>query len=581
MQECDMKISNIFKEKKKESNRLSSKQITKDNFLEENIISLLNKKRKKSNSKDKDININKIFKQNNNIENHNKNNKLNKSILNDEMSIRDDENTKNKKNIFEISETTKKILEKISAKKNREKQKQRENEIKNISNSYNIDYYFYNNNPNINKKKASPPKLSSKTMEIIQKISEKRKNRFDREKHDNMDKIINRKSSFSTLHLKYEELISEKRELRLPIKYKELLNAFNNMEHIINLNKIEGNNKLITFENIKSGIESMAHRTFNLKILKQILYVVPHFYILKYIKKNEIKSFKLNDEEIDKNFDLIIEIPSDYQKRMEKYYEKNFDFSSINYYKENDSNFNPNQSPLNLSSLEKRKEIFKNILYLIVNNYHDLYLKKLKITSKFNPLEQKTWYHKFDPDNECEDIPEYDLPQPPNSNSIFESIIEKNDLKKEIMNNHDINILNETNNETKNIKGNKYVSQIFLNKLRAKERANSVINEIQNYNIYHNSLKDMSKIYKEILIQTKTVLLTNKNIHKLKDVAEMVLNSNNLIKDNLNEIGKVMNAIKKICNKYNEIINVINHSYLGPVVVLVNKDAEIPEKIEL
>ena len=149
------------------------------------------------------------------------------------------------------------------------------------------------------------------------------------------------------------------------------------------------------------------------------------------------------------------------------------------------------------------------------------------------------------------------------------------------MNEQDINTINETNNENKGIKGNKYVSQLFLNKLRAKERANSVINEIQNYNIYHNSLKDMSKIYKEILIQTKTVLLTNKNVHKLKDVAELVLNSNQLIKDNFNEIGKLMNAIKKLCSKYNEIINVINHSYLGPVVVLVNKDIEIPEKIEL
>ena len=578
----NMKISNIFKEKKKETNRLSSKQITKDIFIDEKLISLLNKKRKKSNSKDKDINKNKILKQKNNIENHNTNNNPNnKNILNDVMNIKEDEKTKNNKNVFEISERTKNILEKITSKKNREKQKQKENDLKKISYSYNIDYYIHNNNTNINEKNVSPPKLSSKTMEIIQKISEKRKNRFDREKQENMNKIYNRKTSFSTLHLKYEELISEKRELRLPIKYKELLNAFINMENIINLNKINGNNKLITFENIKTGVESKAHHSFNLKLLKQILYIVPHFYILKYVKKNEIKTFKLNDEEIDKNFDLIIDIPIDYQKRMEKYYEKDFDFSSINFYKENDTNFNPNQTLLSLSVLEKRKEIFRNILNLIVNNYHDLYLKKLKITSKFNPLEQKTWYHKFDPDKECEDIPGYDLPPPPSKNSIFETTIEKNDLKKEIMNEQDINTINETNNENKGIKVNKYVSSIFLNKLRAKERANSVINEIQNYNMYHNSLKDMSKIYKEILIQTKTVLLTNKNVHKLKDVAELVLNSNKLIKDNLNEIGKLMNIIKRLCGKYNQIINVINHSYLGPVVVLVNKDAEIPEKIEI
>ena len=50
MQEIDMKISNIFKEKKKENNRVLLKENTKDIFYDENenknLISLLNKKRK-------------------------------------------------------------------------------------------------------------------------------------------------------------------------------------------------------------------------------------------------------------------------------------------------------------------------------------------------------------------------------------------------------------------------------------------------------------------------------------------------------------------------------------------------------
>ena len=607
MQEQDTKISNIFKEKKREINRLSCKQNSKDIFFEENqknnLISLLNKKRKNSNSKDKVQTKNKNLKTNLNIKNiNNTNNNKNKNILGNIINIKEEEKDKNKK-VFELSERTKSILEKITSKKSKEKEK--ENEIKKISKLYNVDNGFNNlfkARQNINKKK-SPPKLSLRTMEIIQKINEKRKNRFDRERQNTTDKKYHTKSSFSALHLKYEELISEKRELRLPMQYKELFSAFNSMEHIINLNKIKGNNKLSTFENIKMGIESMTHHSFNLKMLKQILYIVPHFYIIKYVKKNEIKAFKLNDEEINKNYDLVIEVPFDYQKRMEKVYEKDFNFLNINYYKEDDKNFLASKTPLNISTLEKRKEIFRNIINLIVNNYHEAFLQKLNIKTKFNPLEQKTWYHKFDPDKECGDIPLYNLPPPPTPTSPFENTIMKNDLKKDIMNeeitmtDNTTNIENKEKEENKNEKeenknekkensitnvtNNKYVSQNFLNKLRAKERANSVINEIQNYNLYHNSLKDMNKIYKEIILQTKTLLLTNKNIHKLKDVAEMVLNSSKIIKDNFSDSGKVMNTIKKICNKYNEIINVINHSFLGPVVVLVNKDKEIPEKIEL
>ena len=602
MQEQDTKISNIFKEKKREINRLSFKQNSKDNFFEENqknnFISLLNKKRKKSNSKDKAQTKNKNLKTNLNIKNL-FNNNINKNILGNIINIKEEEKDKNK-NVFELSERTKSILEKITSKKAKEKEK--ENENKKISKLYNLNNScnnLFNIRQNIENKK-SPPKLSLRTMEIIQKINEKRKNRFDRERLNTTDKKYNTKSSFSTLHLKYDELISEKRELRLPIKYKELFNAFNNMEHIINLNKIKGHNQLSTFENIKMGIESMTHHSFNLKMLKQILYIVPHFYIIKYAKKKEIKAFNLNDEEINKNYDLVVEIPFDYQKRMEKVYEKDFNFLNINYYKEDDKNFLASKTPLNISTLEKRKEIFRNIINLIVNNYHEAFLQKFNIKTKFNPLEQKTWYHKFDPDKECSDIPLYNLPPPPIPASPFQNTIIKNDLKKDIMNeeitmtDNNTNIENEENknerNENKNekkennitnITNNKYVSQNFLNKLRAKERANSVINEIQNYNLYHNSLKDMNKIYKEIIIQTKTLLLTNKNIHKLKDVAEMVLNSSKIIKDNFSDSGKVMHTIKKICNKFNEIINVINHSFLGPVVVLVNKDKEIPEKIEL
>ena len=582
MKDMDIKISNIFKERKKENNRINCKENTKDIFFDENknknLISLLNKKRKKSNSKDKNLNSNNIKKINNNKVNPKKN-----KILENIINIKEDEKlSNNKNNVFELSERTKSILEKINSQK---REKEMNKEKNKISNLYNIDYNLNSklSKQNLPNKNPSPPKLSLKTMEIIKQLHEKRKNRFDRQ--NNTEKIYNSRSSFSTLHLKYDELISEKRELRLPVKYKELINAFNSLEHIINLNKIKNTFQLNTLENIKIGIESMTHHTFNMKILKQILYIVPHFYIIKYIRKSENKTFKLNDDEISKEYDLVIEIPFDYQKRMEKNYENDFNFLSINYYKEDDKNFISYKCPLSNSILEKRKEIFKNILDLMVNNYHTKFLQKSKIKVKFNPLEQKTWYHKFDPDTECEDIPLFSIPEPSTQSPVFENTILKNDLKKEIMNSDIAMLVDDKKEENKknetNKIGNKYVSQSFLNKIKAKERANSVINEIHNYNLYNNSLKDMNNIYKEVIYQTKTVLMTNKNIHQLKDVAEQVLNSSQVIKDNFNDVKKMMDIIKKLCNKNKEIINVINHSYLGPVVVLVNKDAKIPEKIEI
>ena len=50
-------------------------------------------------------------------------------------------------------------------------------------------------------------------------------------------------------------------------------------------------------------------------ILQQILYVVPHFYILKYIEKKKKSTFNINDE-FNKDYDLIIDIPDDNRKQL-------------------------------------------------------------------------------------------------------------------------------------------------------------------------------------------------------------------------------------------------------------------------
>jgi hypothetical protein len=516
--------------------------------------------------------------------------------------IKEDKDKKN--NIFELSEATKNIINSIHNKKKEEKlnkicNKENDSTLMKITeeqNNKNKKNYFIQKNANqINtqfniQKSIEPPKLSAKTLEIMQKLKEERKNRFDRP--DNDYKKFRSDSSFSDIKYKYEELLSKPRELRLPIKYKNIYQSFLSLEQTICLNKIREKNQLNTFDNIRNSVENVTKHSFNMKTLQQILYIVPHFYILKYIEKKDNTTFNINDE-LSKDYDLLIDIPKDYDERESKNYPGDFDFLSINYYGLKSEEFCPCERTLNIKESMKRKDIFKNILNKIVNVYHDKYLKRKKINPGFDPLIEKTWYHGFDPDEECEDIPLFEIPLPPSKSSVFQETIMKNDIRNEIMKDA-LSMINKPNNEDKasqnlNLNNNnnitppknKYVSQKFLEKIRAKEKANNIIKEINNYNQYHNSKKDMSAIYKEILIQMKTKLILNKKSMELKNISESVLNSSSTIKESIIDKENMAEIICKLCEKYKEFISLKKHSSLGRVVVLENANYSIPENISL
>ena len=517
--------------------------------------------------------------------------------------IKEDKDKKN--NIFELSEATKNIINSIHNKKKEEKlnkicNKENDSTLMKITeeqNNKNKKSYFIQKNANqINtqfniQKNIEPPKLSAKTLEIMQKLKEERKNRFDRP--DNDYKKFRSDSSFSDIKYKYEELLSKPRELRLPIKYKNIYQSFLSLEQTICLNKIREKNQLNTFDNIRNSVENVTKHSFNMKTLQQILYIVPHFYILKYIEKKNNTTFNINDE-LSKDYDLLIDIPKDYDERESKNYPGDFDFLSINYYGLKSEEFCPCERTLNIKESMKRKDIFKNILNKIVNVYHDKYLKRKKINPGFDPLIEKTWYHGFDPDEECEDIPLFEIPLPPSKSSVFQETIMKNDIRNEIMKDA-LSMINKPNNEEKasqnlNLNNNnnnitppknKYVSQKFLEKIRAKEKANNIIKEINNYNQYHNSKKDMSAIYKEILIQMKTKLILNKKSMELKNISESVLNSSSTIKESIIDEENMAEIICKLCEKYKEFISLKKHSSLGRVVVLENANYSIPENISL
>ena len=624
----NMKITNLFKEKKKSNKRRNMKDTdgldSDDEKFKEFDSHLINQKIKFKYPKQKvskpqknldDLKSSKAPQDNDSKSTQAFSKKLEdilevSKLSSDKREIKDvvmkDETHKNEK-VFELSSKTKSILTQVLNKKKEEKQNkisnkendstmllesESKNKIKKLKNQK-INNFFTTDSILGNSKKVEPPKLSLKTLEIMKKLKEERKNRFDRP--ENTDKNFRSDSSFSKLRLKYEELLSKPRELRLPLKYKQLFNTFMSLEQTISLNKIRESNQMNTFDNIRNSIESVTKHTFNMKVLQQILYVVPHFYILKYIEKKKRSTFNINDS-FNKDYDLIIDIPDDFNERINKNYPENFNFLSINYHDINSNEFNPCYKSLTLKESMKRKEIFKNILNRIVNIFHNKYLSKKNIKINFDPLVEKTWEHNFDPDEECEDIPLFEIPLPPNKCSVFQDTIMKNDIKNEIMKDA-LSMVNKSNNEEEknasqnlnsnsNINNNsitapknKYVSQKFLEKIRAKEKANNVIKEINDYNLFHNSFKDSNAIYKEILMQMKTVLIVNKKSMELNKISESVLNSSQLIKDSVCEKDKMAEIICMLCKKFSDFISLKNHSLLGKVVVLDNNNFQIPNKI--
>ena len=626
----NMKITNLFKEKKKSNKRRNMKDTdgldSDDEKFKEFDSHLINQKIKFKYPKQKpskpqknldDLKSSKAPQDNDSKSTQAFSKKMEdllevSNLSSDKREIKDvvmkDETHQNEK-VFELSSKTKSILTQVLNKKKEEKQNkisnkendstmllesESKNKIKKLKNQK-INNFFTTDSIFGNSKKVEPPKLSLKTIEIMKKLKEERKNRFDRP--ENTDKNFRSDSSFSKLRLKYEELLSKPRELRLPLKYKQLFNTFMSLEQTISLNKIRESNQMNTFDNIRNSIESVTKHTFNMKVLQQILYVVPHFYILKYIEKKKRSTFNINDS-FNKDYDLIIDIPDDFNERINKNYTENFNFLSINYHDINSNKFNPCYKSLTLKESMKRKEIFKNILNRIVNVFHNKYLSKKKIKINFDPLTEKTWEHNFDPDAECEDIPLFEIPLPPNKCSVFQDTIMKNDIKNEIMKDalsmvnkskdeeeknasQNLNLNSNTNKNNNSITApkNKYVSQKFLEKIRAKEKANNVIKEINNYNLFHNSFKDSNAIYKEILMQMKTVLIVNKKSMELNKISESVLNSSQLIKDSVCEKDKMAEIICMLCKKFSDFISLKNHSLLGKVVVLENNNFQIPNKI--
>ena len=485
--------------------------------------------------------------------------------------------------MFNISQRTKKILDKINEKNKKVKMQYKftkENQNNLDKNKFIGKKTKSLSSNNINKKgKEKKMKLSMKTKEMIKKLKDIRSNRFDDIHNNDSKKEIVRKSSFSNLHVKYETLLQPSRELRLPVSYKKLVDSFIALDRTLSRINLTTNKNYNNFINIKNIIESYTHRNFSLETLKQILYVVPHFYILKYVNTNNDVLFSMNGN-IDKNHDLMIDIPNDFNERINRNYPKNFDFLDINFIKDENS-FQPFVGKLTEKELNERKNIFVNILNHIVNDFHTKFLKEKKIKIKFNPLIQKTWYHDFNPDIHCTPIPQFEIPNPPECKSIFQQTINNNDLKKQLnlINSKEKNDIIQPN-KNKQSSVNKFVSEEYLQKIRAKEREKKIITEINDYNYYRNLKNDKNKVIKNMLLQIKTLLMTHNKSMALNDLSELIINSDNMLKNYFEDKQKLSQEIVKFCQKNNGFININKHSTLGLMVILENSEYVIPDVFE-
>ena len=476
--------------------------------------------------------------------------------------------------MFSISKRTKGILERVieNNKKAKLLEKMAKEKENNLDKNRFIGKKIRNNDSNSLEPKAKEKKLklSKKTKEVLKKLQDIRNNRFDDINNKEQNNQI-RKSSFSNLHIKYELLLQPSRELRLPISYKKLLDNFISLDRTLNKKKLSSNKNFNYFSNIKNIIESYTHKNFTIDTLKNILYVVPHFYILKYVKTE--------NNGLDKKNDLMIDFPNDFNERINKNYPKNFNFLDINFFKEG-INYQPLLRNLTENELSKRKNIFINILNQIVNDFHNKFLKEKNIKIKFNPLIQKTWHHDFNPDTMCEAIPKFEIPDPPENKSIFEQTINNNDIKKQInlINNQEKNDIIK-NDKNKKPSGNKFISEELLKKIRAKEQENKIINEINNYNYYHNLQNDKNKVIKYLLLQIKTLLMTHNKSMELNELSELILDSNIMFKDFFENKQNLNQEIIKLCQNNSDFIKINKHSTLGLIVVLENNGYSIPDEL--
>ena len=493
--------------------------------------------------------------------------------------------------------TLNELKEFVNLKKKREREKLKQikrnsinyhnkyEKVKNIENYLNFlqkinNNYTQNNKENLNKQilKLSRKSINNKnnnynnTKENINTIdkyfqinkvkNEKYNDKENKNKNKNIVNEINEKENkipISYIIDKIEELKKEKIELPLPLKYKLLLRSFTELDSTINYFKTIKSSNTINFNRISNSIESSYKHRFNLDILKQILFIVPHFFIIKWVK-----NFENND------FDLLIDIPKDNEKRSKSFRQiTKKDLLNKIFTK----NFTPEYKILSNNILNQRKKTFTKILIEIVNLQHENFLKKNRIEN-YNPFLIGSWHKDFDIEN-LRDIPKFDIESKPEKINYYQNFIINNDIKKKLIEkalNNDKEII-----EKKYSILEKYCSKNFINNLRKKEEAIKISNEILEFSQQYHKKQELTKSIPNLIIQIKSICLLYKkeswNVSELLSKLLTIKNINKFFNEN-----NLLNYIRILMKLFPNWIKFIDHSYYGKMI-LIDLSIEIRKEI--
>ena len=259
------------------------------------------------------------------------------------------------------------------------------------------------NNKQINKNAKNPPKISLKTLSLIEKVTlSKKMQHIKIGANPNISKLNNMSTNFNSqkfklpelsLKEKYQDLLNRK-ELILPPKYLLLLKKQNFLDDFLiiptntkNYNINSKTNNIHAYKDIQNNFIKKININFTNKDFQQLLYICPFYYIYQSINR------------ISKGIEIkYIDIPKDYVQRMNKKYNTKTNFTLM----QTPKIYETINGEINKAVMEKRKKLFKKILMNITLEQHQKFLKKNNLQI-FDPIKARTWHHNFDLKN-VEDI---------------------------------------------------------------------------------------------------------------------------------------------------------------------------------
>jgi len=255
----------------------------------------------------------------------------------------------------------------------------------------------------INKNAQNPPKISLKTLSLIEKvILNKKMQQIKLGANPNISKLNIKTTNFGSqkfklpelsLKEKYQDLLNRK-ELILPPKYLLLLKKQNFLDDFliiptscINANINSKSNNIHAYKDIQNNFIKKINVNFTNKDFQQLLYICPFYYIYQSINR------------ISKGIEIkYIDIPKDYVQRMNKKYNTKTNFTLM----QTPKIYETINGEINKAVMEKRKKLFKKILMNITLEQHQKFLKENNLQI-FDPIKARTWHHNFDLKN-VEDI---------------------------------------------------------------------------------------------------------------------------------------------------------------------------------